>query len=242
MRIPRCFTSRALQTGQVVDLEVETAHHLVNVLRLRAGQDIVLFNGVGGEYAGQIETATKKQARVLIGDHTDLDRESPLAVTLAQGISRGQKMDYTIQKAVELGVQRIVPVLNVRSSSRLDADRRQKKHDHWTRIIIAACEQSGRNRLPELLPVMSLEEWLAADKSAVKLVLDPLAGQRPGNLPPPENGLTLLIGSEGGLNDAEINAAVATGYQPVCLGPRVLRTETAAVTVLGICQALWGDL
>jgi 16S rRNA (uracil1498-N3)-methyltransferase len=242
MKTPRCYTSNALQEGRSIELETTSSHHLVNVLRMRAGQEIILFNGQGGEFTARIEEAGKKTLRVQIVDFHEVDRESPLAVTLAQGISRGQKMDFTLQKAVELGVHRIVPVLNERTTLRLRGERRAKKHDHWQHIIVAACEQCGRNRLPEVLPAIGLDDWLARDANAMKLVLDPTATQRLAGMPDPGRALTLLIGSEGGLSVEEIDRAVACGYRRVGLGVRILRTETAAVAALGVCQSLWGDM
>ncbi|MDX1519652.1 MAG: 16S rRNA (uracil(1498)-N(3))-methyltransferase, partial [Gammaproteobacteria bacterium] len=144
MTIPRCYVPQALSPGEVIELPAGVSHHLGHVLRLRTGSDLTLFNGRGGEYTAQLVRIGKKQAQAEVGEHRDIERESPLLLTLAQGISRGQKMDYTIQKAVELGCQRVIPVLNERSSIRLPDERRQKKHEHWQNIVIAACEQCGR--------------------------------------------------------------------------------------------------
>lgn len=228
--------------GDEYQLPADVAHHVANVLRIKSGQTITLFNGQGGEYEAEILNMEKKRVTVLIRKHLDIERESPLLITLAQGISRGQKMDYTIQKAVELGCHRIVPVLNERSLSRLDEDRKQKKHAHWSKIIQSACEQCGRNTLPILEAAIALEDWLQQESSGMKLVLDPDADTTLSSQDVGDQNLTLLIGSEAGLDTTEIQMAVDSGFRRVNLGSRILRTETAAVVALGISQALWGDV
>ncbi len=242
MRIPRCYISQPLQAGTTVELPAETAHHLIHVLRLRELQALVLFNGEGGEYSARLERVGKKAVVANIEDHSDINRESPLRITLAQGISRGQKMDYTVQKAVELGITRLVPILDERTAVRLAGERLEKKLQHWRKIIIAACEQCGRNLLPDLSAPMRSRDWIDSDDTPLKLVLDPLAEAGFEELSCDEQALSLLIGSEGGLGADEIAAAGAAGFQAVRLGPRVLRTETAAVAALSVCQQRWGDL
>ena len=242
MKIPRCYIPQPLKPGHTYDLPTETAHHLTHVLRLRPEQELVIFNGQGGEFEGHLTHVAKKRVQVTVDGYRDVKRESSLLLTLAQGVSRGQKMDYTIQKSVELGIRRIVPILNERSSIRLADERRDRKHEHWRKIIISACEQCGRNELPELDPAVSLEEWINNDSNVVKLVLVPQASRRFTNINVNGDSMTLLIGSEGGLNAGEIALSEKAGYTPVSLGPRVLRTETAAVAALAVCQSLWGDL
>jgi len=242
MTQPRCYIPQPLESGQIIELPADIAHHLSNVLRLRVAQPLVLFNGQGGEYMAHMTLVEKKRVQVLVDTYTDIHRESPLSITLAQGISRGQKMDYTIQKAVELGIQRIVPILNERTSIRLSDDRKRKKHEHWQKIIIAACEQCGRNSLPVLDPPIACRQWVEMDTNPVKIILDPQAEHGIMDISMSENTMTVLIGSEGGLDTDEIALAEACGYTRVSLGKRILRTETAAVVALAVCQNLWGDL
>lgn len=242
MTKPRCYLPQPLKPGQSIELPPDIAHHLSNVLRLRVAQTLILFNGQGGEYPAHVTLVEKKRMHVLVDAYMDKNRESPLSITLAQGIARGQKMDYTIQKGVELGIRRIVPILNGRSNIRLTEDRERKKHEHWQKIIIAACEQCGRNSLPVLDSPITCRQWVEMDTNPVKMILDPQADQGIAEISMDANALTVLIGSEGGLDADEIARAEACGYIRVSLGRRVLRTETAAVAALVVCQNLWGDL
>lgn len=219
------------------------AHHVARVLRLRTGQGLTLFNGRGGQYAARIAALAGREVRVQVEHHEPLERESPLAITLVQAVSRGRHMDYTLQKAVELGVQRIVPLLSEHGQVKLDHGRVHGRLRHWSGVIIAACEQCGRNRLPELQAPVDLDGWLAvADPALTRLLLDPLAGRRLCEMPAPGGRLALLAGPEGGFSPAEREAARAAGCIGIRLGPRVLRTETAAPAAITACQALWGDL
>jgi 16S rRNA (uracil1498-N3)-methyltransferase len=219
------------------------ANHLLRVLRLGVGAAVTLFDGTGGEYAAHIESLQKDTVTFEVGARSATERESPLAVTLAQGISRGERMNWVIQKATELGVRRILPIITERSVVRLDARQAQKKSQHWRGIVVAACEQCGRNRLPELAAPVDLQDFLAspAHEDALRLLLSPTGTLRIGAIEPRE-AITLLIGPEGGLAPAEKAAAVAQGFVEVQLGPRVLRTETAAIAALAALQQAFGDL
>jgi 16S rRNA (uracil1498-N3)-methyltransferase len=241
MRNVRVFVPGPLSAGARIALPAEAAHHIVTVLRLGAGAALELFDGTGGSHRGRLVEAGRRTAAVELESFDPGERESPLAVTLAQGVSRGQHMDYTLQKAVELGVARIVPVLTARSNVRLDEGRSGRRLEHWRRIVIGACEQCGRNRVPDITAPLPLPDWLGMNVAGTRLVLDPEADARLDDLPP-QHALTLLSGPEGGLAPEEVHAAAALGWQRLRLGPRILRTETAAVAALAACQARWGDL
>ena len=220
----------------------EQSHHLAHVLRLAAGDAVIAFDGLGHEYAATIQRITKSGVTLTLGDPLAVDRESPLEVTLAQGISSGERMDYTVQKAVELGVHAIQPLTAERSIVRLDRDRAVKRVAHWQAVAAAACEQCGRNRVPRVLPVAGLETWLGAVPArGVRLTLTPAAPVRLAELERPQGSIVLLAGPEGGLSPREHASAIATGFTAVRLGPRVLRTETAALAALAAMQTLWGD-
>jgi len=221
----------------------EQAHHVVHVLRLGAGDALILFDGRGVEYDARIERVSKTSVSITIGERRAVDRESPLEVTLAQGISSGERMDYTIQKVVELGVGAIQPLATERSIVRLSAERAEKRLAHWRAVAIAACEQCGRNRVPPVLPVTAIGSWLAGqrDSTALRLTLSPQADVALKALAPPDRPVVLLAGPEGGLAPREQDDARAAGFAAVRLGPRVLRTETAAVAALAAMQVLWGD-
>ena len=212
---------------------------------MKAGAALTVFNGDGGEYAAVITRAAKGEVLVRVESARTIERESPLDLTLVQGVSRGARMDYTVQKAVELGVARIEPVLAGRGVVRLDAAGAAEKAAHWQAVAIAACEQCGRNRIPGIAPVRPLAEWLAGWRGhggvALGLLLEPEAPRRLAELPRPAGAAVLLAGPEGGLTDDERRAAGRAGMIAVRLGPRVLRTETAAPAALAAMQALWGD-
>ena len=211
--------------------------------RLRVGEALTLFNGAGGEYAASIDAARGGRLTVAVGEPRAVERESPLTLTLAQGVSRGERMDLVVQKATELGVSGIVPLFTERSVVRLGAQQAERKLNHWRAIAIAACEQSGRNRLPKVAPPVSLAEVLrSGSDGSTRLLLSPGATATLGDVPRPLSAVTVLIGPEGGLAQAEQEAAVAAGFKPVRLGPRVLRTETAAIAALTVLQLEFGDL
>ncbi|MGE0080481.1 MAG: 16S rRNA (uracil(1498)-N(3))-methyltransferase [Thiohalomonadaceae bacterium] len=241
MRTPRIYCPQPLRAGERATLVDEAANHVARVLRLREGAPLVLFDGTGGEFEASVAAVARREVVVAVHGHRARECESPLAITLVQAVSRGERMDYTIQKAVELGVTRIVPVLSTRSVVSLDEERRGRRMEHWRKIIIGACEQCGRNRLPELLDVRPLDAWLRHAPDGLGLVLDHRAEHTLGELAASQ-AVTLLIGPEGGLAAEEVAAARAAGYRGLRLGPRVLRTETAAVTALSVLQARWGDL
>ena len=244
MRTIRVFHGSPLKGKERVALDMGAAKHLLTVLRLKLGAEVTLFDGSGFEFAGVLDQVDKKQAWVKITRMHGPVVESPLHVTLAQGVSRGERMDYTVQKAVELGVAAIQPVLTERSVVKLDKDGGEKKRLHWQSVAVSACEQSGRVKVPEVRPPVTLPQFLASKPEAdLKLLLDPEGGVTAGVLPQPANGkVMLLVGPEGGLSEHEIALAARVGFQGMKLGPRILRTETAALVALSLLQASWGDL
>jgi 16S rRNA (uracil1498-N3)-methyltransferase len=241
MRIPRIFHDGDLEAGSTLSLATCAASHLARVLRLRAGDSVTLFNGLGGEFSASLTSLSKREVIITVGSFRDIELESPLTITLAQGISKGERMDYTLQKAVELGVTRIIPVITARTVVRLDEQRQHKRLEHWQGVIISACEQCGRNTLPELGMVTLLHDYLNEAGEGNKLLLEHRATTGIGSIEI-GNDITLMIGPEGGLSQQEIEAACAAGFYPVRFGPRVLRTETAAVAAVAILQSRRGDL
>jgi 16S rRNA (uracil1498-N3)-methyltransferase len=251
MRLTRVYVEAPVATGKRLVVEGSAANHITRVLRLRSGDALTVFDGSGGEYGARIEEFRKNSVVVMVEDHRLLDRESPLPLTLAQGISRGERMDWVIQKATELGTSRIVPLFTKRSMVRLDEKQADRKLQHWRAIAIAACEQCGRNKIPELAAPVDFYDVLPADDSgATRLLLSPTGDLRIEDLQgigqdvrqSASKGITVLIGPEGGLEDVEQEAALAAGFKAVRLGPRVLRTETAAIAALTIIQRYFGDL
>ncbi|HYW05272.1 MAG TPA: 16S rRNA (uracil(1498)-N(3))-methyltransferase [Gammaproteobacteria bacterium] len=242
MRIPRIHCEQPLREGAIVTLEGQAARHVARVLRLGPGAALVLFDGRGGEFEAQIESAGRDGVTVRTGGRRRPRPESPLAVTLIQGVSRGERMDYAVQKAVELGVTRIDPVFCARSMVRLRGERLARRRDHWQGVARSACEQCGRAVLPEVRVPRPLDERLAQDPGdGTRLLLDPAAERRLADLPPPARA-TLLVGPEGGLDEAEIACAGERGFTAVRMGPRTLRTETAAAAAIAVMQGLWGDM
>lgn len=243
MREIRIHVDAQLAADSELSLPAAAAHHVARVLRLQPGQPLTLFDGRGGEYAATIAAIAGREVQVQVSAHDPVERESPLAITLVQGVSRGKHMDYTLQKAVELGVSRIVPVLSERGQVRLDERRAASKQAHWQGIIAAACEQGGRNRLPALEVPLPFSDWLQQpDTMQSRLLLDPAADRRFRDVPAPAGGVVLLSGPEGGFSPHELAAARHAGCLGISLGPRILRTETAAPAAITACQALWGDL
>lgn len=239
----RVYLADALAAGMELNLPDDSAHHLAQVLRMRAGAPLILFDGCGGEYAAEILVCERRRVTVKVLRHEAVERESKLQLTLAQCVSKGERMDYTLQKAVELGASAFVPLLSSRSVVKLDAERWEKKLEHWRGVIVSACEQSGRTRVPGLASIDKLEHWLAANKSPsdLRLMLVPGAAATLKSLPVSPR-ITLLAGPEGGLSEDEIAFAMRCGFTALSLGPRVLRTETAGVAALAALQALSGDL
>jgi 16S rRNA (uracil1498-N3)-methyltransferase len=239
MRISRIFCTQALQSNVEVELDGQTAHYLGKVLRLDAGAPLVLFNGDGSEYSATLTNVSKKSVTVLPGEQAWPGVESPLTTVLGLGISRGERMDYAIQKATELGVNVIAPLFTEHCEVRLNDERKEKRQEHWQQIAISACEQSGRVRVPQVLSPQPLKGWVQSAPAELCLVFDhrqamALDGARP------EGGVALLIGPEGGLAPAEIEFAFNAGFKGIALGKRVLRTETAPVAALAVLQYLWG--
>lgn len=243
MKPPRLYLPTPLAAGALVALDANAFNHAVRVLRLRVGDALTLFDGHGGEYAAELAAVERRAATARVLAAHAREAESPLRVVLAQGVSKGERMDYTLQKAVELGVAAVQPLLAERSVVQLDGERLARRVEHWQGVLVAACEQSGRNRVPPLAAPVRLGDWLAAGGGeGLRLLLDPQAGTGLRALPAPGGAVTLLIGPEGGLGDGEIAAATAAGWRGVHLGPRVMRTETAGVAALAALQVLWGDL
>lgn len=244
MRLTRVYVDTPVTTGKRLVVEGTAANHITRVLRLRGGDALTVFDGSGAEFGARIEEFRKDAVIVSVDEHRAVDRESPLSLTLAQGISRGERMDWIIQKATELGATRIVPVFTKRSVVRLDDKQAERKLQHWRAITIAACEQCGRNRLPDLVTPVDFFDVLPETftPNSTRLLLSPHAELRIDDLREPHGGVTVLIGPEGGLDEVEQEAAIAAGFKSVRMGPRVLRTETAAIAALTILQRYFGDL
>lgn len=244
MRLTRVHVPGPLTSGKRQTIEGDSASHITRVLRLGRGDALTLFDGRGGEYVAHIEELRKGVVIVAVGEHSPADRESALSLTLAQGISRGERMDWVVQKATELGVSRIVPVITERTVVKLDARQSERRLAHWRGIAVAACEQSGRTRLPDIAPPHPLRDFLRNDgqTAEVRVLLSPSGILGIGDLSPPTAGIRVLIGPEGGLAEDEQRAALGAGFVAVRLGPRVLRTETAAIAALTLLQKQFGDL
>ncbi len=240
-RVPRLFVDAELSPQTRLDLPGDAAHHASRVLRLEDGDAVVLFNGRGGEFGARLSLPGRGHVVAEINTHYALERESPLAVTLAQAVSSGEKMDFTIQKAVELGVAAIQPLLSAKSVVRLSAEREEKKLARWRRVAIAACEQCGRNRVPEVREAMSVETYsVMPGDASLRLLLSPegktgLREQKIGR------AVSMAAGPEAGFSDAEEQILQRAGFVPVRLGQRILRTETAALAALAALNALAGD-
>ncbi len=238
MRLSRFYVCQPLQPGRV-ELPDTTAHYISRVLRMQAGDALQLFDGSGQEFPGLIIEAGKKTVSVELESGQPGQPDSRLQVHLGQVLSRGERMDWAIQKATELGVTEITPLFSERCEVRLNDERSQKRQEHWQQIAISACEQCGRSSVPVIHPPLALNQWLTAVEADLKLVLHPEAAALASHQPPAR--LALLIGPEGGLSNAEVSAAQAAGFHAACFGPRVLRTETAPVVALSLAQYLWGD-
>lgn len=241
MRITRIFTDQVLQAGGEAELDKDAARHLVTVLRLKAGDRLALFNGAGGEFPAEIITATNKSVTVQLDEWQPNDRESSLMTRLGIGLSRGDRFDWALQKATELGVSEVYPLYTERTEVKLKGDREEKKQRHWRQVIVSACEQSGRTRVPKLHTPRLLSEWLAVSAD-IKLLLHHRSDTTLHSLQQLQPAsAALLIGPEGGLSAQEIEQGTAAGFQSLTLGPRVFRTETAPVVALSLLQGLWGD-
>jgi 16S rRNA (uracil1498-N3)-methyltransferase len=243
MRLTRIFCEGPLTSGAVVPLPSAGAYHVGRVLRMRPGAPLIVFDGGGMDYPSEIVEVDGDNVSVKLRNPTPTTSESPLKITLIQGVSRGERMDWTLQKATELGVVAIAPVLTSRSVVRLDEKQAAKKQAHWRAIVVSACEQCGRSKLPAVSAPVALRDYFTnVRKDGMRLVLSPSAPASLAGIASLPSKVDLLIGPEGGLDDDEISAAQKSGFMPVRLGPRVLRTETAGVVALTVLQALWGDL
>ena len=245
LRLTRVYVEGELTTGSVVELSADTAAHLAKVLRARSGDELILFNGDGREFTGAIESVRGARVSAAVGDSRSVDRESPFAITLVQCVPRGDRMDFIVQKATELGVARIVPVLSQRSIVRLDRSHAQSKAVHWRAVAVSACEQCGRNRVPAVEPPQTLLNFLggSAPGTGPKLVFEPDSA---AHALPPAHGrgstAEIAIGPEGGFAADELEAFRVAGYSRAGLGPRILRTETAAIAAVVWLQARVGDM
>lgn len=242
LREVRIYQAGDYQTGQLIELSPDAGQHVAVVLRMQPGARLVLFPGNNNEYEAVIQSVKKKQVLVAIGSCKEISRESPLQIHLAQAISKGDRMEIVMQKAVELGVACITPIISERCQVKLDHDRMLKKIHQWQQIVIGACEQSGRNIVPEVKQPVYLEPFLKQYRPTLGLVLHPKENKTWRDYDFTGADIALLIGPEGGLSDAEVKLAGEHGYLPLSLGPRVLRTETAALSALTVLQAVAGDL
>lgn len=242
MSAPRFFCDAKLGPGAILQLPENAARHAARVLRLKAGERAILFNGDGHNYSAELLRVEREEVSVKIVEFAAAGRESPLSVTLAQAISSGDRMDFTLQKSVELGVAAIQPLAAERSVVKLNGERAEKRRQHWQNVVVSACEQSGRAIVPQVASSTPLLNWLGEPESfALKLMLSPTAEHTLHDLPKPAGDICLLIGCEGGFAPPEVAAAESRGFIPVRLGARVLRTETAALAALAAMQTLWGD-
>ena len=232
-----------MSNGAEVELDAEQSRYLGKVLRARVGDRLAIFNGEGPEWPATIVRISRNSVCLALGDSVEAGTESALRIHLVQGISRGERMDFVVQKATELGVKRITPVLTEFGVVKLDADRAEKRRDHWQKIAASACEQSGRTRPPLVDSPLALKTWFGTTpvSTGTQLILKPRAAMSLAGLPAPETKVCVLIGPEGGFSDSEYDDAEVSGFSAVSLGPRVLRTESAAIAALSVLQSLWGD-
>lgn len=229
-------------SGQTIELSSEASQHVGVVLRMQPGEHITLFCGDNREFSAVILAVKKKQVLVTVGLVNDVSRESILTIHLAQAISKGERMEMVMQKAVELGVASITPIITERCVVKLDNERMAKKVHQWQGIVVAACEQSGRNKVPVVHKPITLDAYLLEVMASLKLVLYPTVNKTWRDYDLKQSDIALLIGPEGGLSNEEIKSATMYGFLPLSLGPRILRTETAAITALSVLQAVGGDL
>ncbi|MEJ2532794.1 MAG: 16S rRNA (uracil(1498)-N(3))-methyltransferase [Halioglobus sp.] len=241
MRTPRIHTAQRLTANSRLELEAGPSQHLARSLRMGPGAALVLFDGSGGEYPATIVEAGRRCVVVETGGHRPVETESPLAVHLGIAVSRGERMDWIVQKATELGVSTISPLTSERTEVRLQGERAVKKQRHWREVAISACEQCGRNRVPGIQPLSSLADWIDSVSAERKFVLHHRAGP-PGRAQGDPSSVALLVGPEGGLSAAEIDSAGRCQFAALQLGPRVMRTETAPLAAIAILQSRWGDM
>lgn len=241
MRITRIYQPVVLQIDEIVELSEDAGQHVGVVLRMQPGDSLVLFCGDNHEYEARIESVHRKKVRVLITHKKAVNRESPLSIHLIQSVSKGDRMEWVMQKAVELGVARITPVISARCAMKID--KIQKKWQQWQSIAISACEQSGRTQIPEIAQPGDLEDYIKKENTAdTKLILHPQGEQTLKNMGAIGHKIDMLIGPEGGFSDEEMACCIEAGFLPWKLGPRILRTETAALVSLSLLQGMLGDL
>jgi 16S rRNA (uracil1498-N3)-methyltransferase len=240
MRISRLYTNAALRTGSTIELDDDNAHYARSVLRLKNDAPIILFNGTGGEFVGKVGEVSRKSVRIELETFVERTVESNLKICVGLGISRGDRMDFSVQKAVELGVTSITPLITTRCVVQFKDEKKSQRWQHWQKIIQHAAEQSGRTVLPDFSTVSTLNAWVTG-QGGLKVFLDPYAEKNLAQLTPENNSVTLLTGPEGGFSSAEREIAKAAGFIPVRLGARILRTETASLAALSAVQMLWGD-
>jgi 16S rRNA (uracil1498-N3)-methyltransferase len=238
----RIFVDKTLHAGQEFELPSEATRHVAQVLRLGKGKLITLFNGLGGEYIAEICAQSRRTTVVRVSEFHDIERESSLAITLVQGISRGDRMDISIQKAVELGVSAVIPFQAQRSTAKLSSDRASRRLRHWQGVVRQACEQCGRNRLPTIEPIQSLEQIVANNDLHLGLVMSPQGEFDLVDIRTDHRSFRLVVGPEGGLDERELEQLRVAGYRNLRVGPRILRTETAAIAGITLLQARFGDL
>lgn len=239
----RFFTNSPLALNTSVQLSDNAATHATRTLRLNVGDNAIIFNGDGFDYECTLTSIKKNNVIATITSTTPVSNESALSITLLQAISSGDRMDFTIQKAVELGVKNIQPITSQRSVVKLSAERAEKRTEHWQNVAISACEQSGRAVIPKVFPPLPLKNWLSQNPNnhATRILLNPVGAKRLAEMQQPASAIQLLVGAEGGLSQSEIDLASSQGFQSIVLGPRILRTETAALTAISAMQCLWGD-
>ena len=248
----RFYSAENLQIGATIKLSDNAAAHATRVMRLNVGDGLTLFNGDGFDYSCELMSVKKSEALVIVKSSVKVENESNLSITLLQGISAGDRMEYTLQKAVELGVTNIIPIKTERSVVKLSPERAEKRLEHWQNIVVSACEQSGRAVIPQLEAPTTMALWLAKTPSSFKeegegegkplrITLDPLSTLRLHDLSKPDGNIELLVGAEGGLSKEELSVATQNGFSGVQLGKRILRTETAPLAAIAAMQTLWGD-
>ncbi|MDX2425023.1 MAG: 16S rRNA (uracil(1498)-N(3))-methyltransferase [Cycloclasticus sp.] len=242
MRISRLFIEQQLLENTLISIESESAHYLRNVLRLKKGAQLTVFNGLGGEYTAVVAEVSRKEVVLSIERWHDVNIESPLKIELGLSVSRGERMDVAIQKATELGVSVITPVLTQHCVVKLTEERRLQRHQHWQSIVLRACEQCGRNVPPRLSVTADLAAWLETDLAASRIIFEPGKADTLKSFPKPDDQIAVLIGPEGGFSEQEIIAAQYAGFSALGFGPRVVRNETAAIASIAAMQVLWGDM
>ena len=242
MRIPRIYTAQELSVGTEILLPEQAGEHAVRVLRLERGHPLILINGDGCEYDAELASLAKRAVTAVITQARAVDREAALSITLAQSIARGEKMDWILQKAIELGVSQIVPLVTERTEVKLDEERAERRMAHWDSVIESACEQCGRTTLPALAPPQRIDRWLTAlDFGGVRLAMVPDGETTVRELPQTNSGVIVVVGPEGGLSEQDVAVLRQADFVGLRLGPRILRTETAGIAVIAALQALHGD-